>query len=216
MELAEDFWLNPATGRTWRDNALLNFQVGMILTAGKLDCSWCVADVGYVPPRAAEVEPLICDLTDVGEAAVARAISDRLVWIVDQYQIGRGGYQTDNPAVVRPLETADTTLEQPLWTGTVNQAVQDGWNVTYYCAVPPDAVSDPIGELMLYARIVSSDDPGDVVGSRFPLAVAHFPAGFHTRRSIKVLAITITYPPIVVVGPEERAHAADEVVVAVS
>jgi hypothetical protein len=216
LELAEDFWLNPAIGKPWRSTDLLNFQLGLVLASGKLDCSWCLADVGYVPPREAEAEPMACTVTTVGEANIARSISDRLVWVVDQYQVGKGGYQADNPAVVRPVEPADATLEQPLWTGSVAKAVKNGWSATYYCAVPPDVISDPIGEVMLWARIVSSNNPGDVVGTRFPLAVGHFPAGFHTRRSIRVLALTVNYPPLTVLGPEERVTAVDEVVVVVS
>ena len=193
VELVEDFWCNPWDGKPWANDALQTIEVGVILLEGRADLSWCVLEAGVVPPRVHGNDPWLCDFTDVGAANVARANTDSLIWTVDRYQIGRGGYQYDNPAAIHPLSTADTELADPLYSGRVIKSVNVGYTAYYWVALPPGAFSDPIGELFLLARIISSNDPADVAGTYFPLAVAHFPAGFHTLRSIRVLRVALIY-----------------------
>jgi hypothetical protein len=194
VELVEDFWCSPWDGKPWDDDELQTIEVGVMLLEGRADLSWCILEAGSVPPRAHDNDPWQCSFTDVGEVNVARATTDDLIWTVDRYQVGRGGYQSDNPAVVHPLETSDSTLADPLYTGKVIKSINVGWTAVYWVAMPPGEFSDPIGELFLMARIVSSSNPSDTPGDYFPLAVAHFPAGFHTLRSIRVIKISLTYP----------------------
>lgn len=212
VELAEDFWLNPSTGRPWASTELAAFEIGVVITSGQLECSWCVSDVGRLPERDHDIPTVICEFTTTGAANVARSTADQLVWVIDRYQVGKGGFQADDPAIVRPIEPTDDTLEQPVWTGSVTKSSFSGYKATYYCALPPDAFSDPVGEIMLLARVVSSTNPADIVGSRFPMAVAHFPAGFHTRRSIRVLGLTLHYRQVHIVI-EEQARAGEAVIV---
>jgi hypothetical protein len=194
IELVEDFWCNPFNGKPWASTDLQTIEVGVMLLEGRADLAWCVLEAGTVPPRVHYNDPWVCDFTDVGTANVARAISDSLIWTVDRFQVGRGGYQNDNPAVVHPLSLSDSDLADPIYTGRVIKSANVGFTAYYWVAVPPAMFSDPIGELFLMARIVSSSNPGDIPGTYFPLAVAHFPAGFHTLRSIRVLRIALAYP----------------------
>jgi hypothetical protein len=194
VEVVEDFWVNPITGKPWAATDLQDIELGVILYEGQADLSWCVADVGVVPPREHPIpSDLYCSFTKVGRDNVARAIPDALVWKIDRYQVGRGGYQRDNPAVTHPVEPTDSTLEDPIYTGKVLKASFVSQTAYYWIAIPPDVLSDPIGEVMLMARVISSSNPLDVIGSYFPMAVVHFPAGFHTMRSIRVLKLALNY-----------------------
>jgi hypothetical protein len=193
VELVEDFWCNPFDGKPWEDDALQTIEIGVMLLEGRADLSWCVLEAGTVPPRVHGNDPWLCAFTDIGAANAARAVTDGLVWTVDRYQVGRGGYQYDNPAAIHPLSTSDTDLADPLYTGKVIKSHNVGYTAYYWVALPPGEFSDPIGELFLLARVVESANPADVVGSYFPLAVAHFPAGFHTLRSIRVLRVALVY-----------------------
>jgi hypothetical protein len=199
-EVVEDFWVNPTTGKPWSPTELQDIEIGIILYSGEADLSWCVADAGVVPPREHSSSSFLCEFTDVGQANIARAVSDALIWKIDRYQVGRGGYQRDNPAVTQPLVTSDSTLEDPVYTGKIAKVSSDGMVAHYWIAVPPDVISEPIGEIMLLARIVSSSNPSDTPGTYFPMAVAHFPAGFHTMRSIRVMRLDLYYaslpPPL--------------------
>lgn len=197
VELVEDFWCNPFDGKPWDSDELQSIEVGVLLLEGRADLSWCVLEAGSVPPREHYTDPWLCSFTDVGEANVARATADNLIWTVDRYQVGRGGYQDDNPAVVHPLSLSDSELADYLYTGKVIKAANVGFTAYYWVALPPGAFSDPIGELFLMARIVSSDNPSDTPGDYFPLAVAHFPAGFHTLRSIRVIRIELEYGAVI-------------------
>jgi hypothetical protein len=194
-EVVEDFWVNPITGKPWGPTELQDIEIGIILYSGEADLSWCVADAGSVPPREHSASSLLCSFTDTGEANIARAVADSLVWKIDKYMVGRGGYQRDNPAVTQPLVPSDDTLEDPIYTGKIAKTSSEGWTAHYWIAVPPDVLSDPIGEVMLMARVISSTNPLDTPGSYFPMAVAHFPAGFHTMRSIRVLRLDLNYGP---------------------
>jgi hypothetical protein len=193
VELVEDFWCSPFDGKPWENDELQTIEIGVMLLEGRADISWCVLEAGTVPPRVHGNDPWLCDFTDVGTANVARAVSEDLIWTVDRYQVGRGGFQNDNPAVIHPLSLSDTELADPLYTGKVIKSHNVGYTAYYWVALPPGEFSDPIGELFLMARIVSSSNPADTVGDYFPLAVAHFPAGFHTLRSIRVLRLALMY-----------------------
>jgi hypothetical protein len=216
IEALFDFWVNPFDGKPWSETAFQQIEVGAILLEGKADLSWCVLEVGSVPPREHHVDATEFDFTTTGRANVARCTTDDLVWTIDRYRVGRGGYQRDNPAVVHPVEPADDTLEDPLYLGKVIRSHTDGFNAYYWLAIPPEAFSDPIGEIMLMARVVSSSDPSDVVGSYFPMAVGHFPAGFHTLRSIRVIRVKLHYGPLGAFVSDEVVTAFDSVTVEVN
>lgn len=196
IELNEDFWVSPFDGRPWEDDALQTIEVGVILFEGRADLSWCTLEAGIVPPREHGNDAVEFDFTDTGEANVIRSAADDLVWKIDRFIVGRGGFQRDNPPVVQPIETSDDTLEDPLFTGKVIKTTFVGRTAYYWLAFPPDVFSDPIGEVMLMARIVSSSNPADTPDTYFPMAVGHFPAGFHTLRSIRVLRVALTYDVI--------------------
>jgi len=193
VELVEDYWCNPFDGKPWTSTALQTIEVGVLLLEGRADLSWCVLEAGTVPPREHGNDTWQLEFTDTGEANVARAVSDSLIWTVDRFEVGRGGFQRDNPAVVHPVERSDDTLEDPLFTGKVLKSAFDGWTAYYWLAFPPGHFSDPIGELRLMARVVSSNNLSDVVGSYFPMATAHFPAGFHTLRTIRVIRVALQF-----------------------
>ena len=195
VELIEDFWVNPFNGLPWGATDLQTFEVGALLWEGRADMAWCAVDAGVVPPRAHGNDAVSAALTTTAEANIARANADALVWKVDKFQIGRGGFQQDNPAVVLPVEPDDDELADPIRDGKVLRYTFNGTTAYYWCAIPPNILSDPIGEIMLMARIVSSNNAADTVGSYFPLAAVHFPAGFHTLRSIRVLRVAVTYGP---------------------
>jgi len=211
IEAIYDFWVNPFDGKPWANTDFQQIEVGIILLVGRADLSWCVLEIGTVPPREHYVDGPEFDFTTTGRANIARCTSDHLVWTIDRYYVGRGGYQRDNPAVVHPVEPADDTLEDPLYLGKVIKSHFDGFDAYYWLAIPPEAFSDPIGEIMLMARVVSSDNPSDVVGSYFPMAVGHFPAGFHTLRSIRVIRIKLHYGPLGTFRQDEVVAALDTV-----
>ena len=194
-DLVEDFWLNPITGRPWLSTELQSIEVGVVVVSGSVDLSWCVLDAGSVPPRAQAVDSSVIAFTTTGAANVARCITDSLVWVIDKFEVGRGGYQFDNPAVVLPVDPADLTLADPVWSGRVARSSAANDIATYWCPVPPNSFSETIGELMLWARIVSSSNILDVPGTYFPMACLHFPASFHTQRSIFVIRVDLDYSP---------------------
>lgn len=216
VEVPFDFWVNPFDGKPWSDTAFQQIEVGIILLEGKADLSWCILEVGSVPPRVHHVDAPEFDFTTTGRANVSRCLTDDLVWTIDRYYVGRGGYQRDNPAVVHPVEPGDDTLEDQLYLGKVVRSHTVEFDAYYWLAIPPEAFSDPIGEIMLMARIVSSSNPADVVGSYFPMAVGHFPAGFHTLRSIRVLRVMLHYGPLDNIIEDEIVTAVDGVTVEVN
>jgi hypothetical protein len=193
VEVQEDFWVNPFDGKPWSNTALQSIECGILLLSGKADMSWCVLEAGTVPPREHSDSEVTCEFTDTGEANVARANADQLRWDIDKFVIGRGGFQMDNPAAVHPLELADDALADQVYEGTILRSSFDDKTAYYWIAIPPDVISDPVGEVMLMARVVSSNNVADVVGSYFPMAVAHYPAGFHTLRSIRVIRLALVY-----------------------
>jgi len=193
VELIDFLEVNPLTGSPWDSGDFGLIEFGILLLEGRADMSFLGVTLEELPLRA-EDSPgaLLCSLTTTGLANVTRAVGDDLVWKIDRYTVGRGGFQQDNPAVTLPLEPADDTLMDPVYTGVVDKASFDGTSAYYWVAIPPDVLSEPLGEIMLEARIISSNG-GDTPGDYFPMAVCHIPAQFHSYRDMRVVLLEIQY-----------------------
>jgi hypothetical protein len=193
-EIADTFWVNPFTGAPWQDDELDELEIGLGCLTGVANCSWLVADAGIARAQTHPVTTAPCELTTTGVANTARCVADSLVWVVDKALVGRGGYDEENPAVAYPVTPDDDTLADPLAVELdVARATSNGYTAYYWIVVPPDVFQEPIGEIALRARIVSSNNPGDTPGEYFTLAVAHFPGAFHTYRSIRVLRVEVNF-----------------------
>lgn len=193
-ELGDTIWTNPFTGKPWVSGDLgSNLQVGIAILEGVAYCSQLYLDASIVPPRSAPVQALEMAFTTDGLTLVAAAIPNGVIWKVDAYEVGIGGYDEINPQVVRPIVPDDATLEQPIYEGTVDKTHFEGMTAYYWCAIPPNIFQEPIGEIRLLARILDAGTSGYAVGEQISLAKAHFPCGFHTARSIRVIRLALEY-----------------------
>ena len=194
-EVAYDMWLNPVTGTPWASTDLQSMEVGMVLLEGDAECSRIVLEASLVPPVVSSSEDATwkASFTTTANEVLARCVADNTIYKIDKFSVGRGGFQYDNPGVVLPVDANLTHLAEEVWSGEITQADSLAFTAYYWCVIPPDTVGDPIGELMLWARIISSDNPKDKVGHYIPWACTHFPADFHTRKKLNVLRIALAY-----------------------
>ena len=203
----ENYYLNPFTSLPWVPADFTGLEMGIAVTKGSAECSHMFLDVGTVPRRSYTVEDAPCSFTDDGQLNINRAIGDKLVWSIDRYEVGRGGFDQENPSIVLPIEPGDNSLADSFYEGLIEKTYSLDRDAYYWVVLPPEVFSETVGEIALKARIISSNNLGDVVGSYFTMAVAHFSGGFHTSRSIRVLKLKLTYSPIIVVGFDDTVTA---------
>lgn len=126
-------------------------------------------------------EAAIGVVTDAGRAALARIPVDGLRFNTFEFQIGRGGYDAEDPMIVVTPDPSDTALLDPIWPAAdeyapvtrIDRPTIGG--VAFLCRVEADEALVGIGEIGVFATITASpSNPGEV-GDRFLFAIAHRP-----------------------------------------
>lgn len=192
-EVALNLWVNPSDGKPWTVSSFSSFQFGIAVLENSVRCSHIYLDCGHLPEQVASIQTLPCSFVEEGLTNIARCTTDYLVWIIDRFEVGRGGFDHDNPQTVFPIDPADNTLADSFYEGEIVKSHFIGKTAYYWVVIPPDAFNEPIGEVLLKARILSSLNGSDVIGSYFSMAKVHFPGSFHNKRSLLVLRLSLIY-----------------------
>lgn len=195
VECWSDFWLNPFTGLSWEITDLADIEVGLVVMKGSVDCCWYALDGEEVTRNGLNPSECVPNLfpTVEGGSVVSMANPTGLTWKVDTFSVGRGGYDLWNPGRVLGNNPTDTTLADEVWSGAVTKASSVGQTARYWCVIPPDVITEPIGEFMLWARVLDPGLTAYQINDLIPLATAHIPCAFHSWRNIKAVMFEITY-----------------------
>lgn len=119
-------------------------------------------------------------VTDAGRAALARISVDGLKFNTFEFQLGRGGYDSDDPMVVVTPDPADTALIDPVWPAAdeyasvtrIDRPTTGG--VAFLCRAEPDEALFGIGEIGIFA-VITGSPVEEEIGTRFLFAIAHRP-----------------------------------------
>lgn len=200
-----DFVTNPYTGLPWVDQAEVEaIEWGFAVIEGdvflsrervRIETVLDVRSSALSPP-----DPISLELTDAAATPVTgfidRSRGDGTIYWIDEFSIGSGGFDTADPRLILPVNTADTALMAETWRGPVRPVPFDGegpdWWVDYYCHVPRDAPLVAVGELGLWAYIYWSPNPAEI-GTRVLFALQHFPCRVRHSRCQDLYVVRISY-----------------------
>ena len=140
-------------------------------------------------------------LTDLARQYIARAVNGELVYKLESFYCGRGGYNPTDPfSGVLPVNTADVALADQVYPTASTYASYESieqptmTSLVVNCRLPstpsPSNADYGLGEIGVWARILTSNVPSEI-GQLFLYALAHFPARGKTFRDVFLLRPTI-------------------------
>ncbi len=143
-------------------------------------------------------DPIVSLLSDSGRNAFARSVLGEISFVVKGFAVGREGYDDTNPVLIDPIDTSLTTLGDQIFP-TVGQKDLEAFElptpktlVTNFRLASDEAVAG-LGELGMWAEIIHSTVSPAEIGTRFLLAVAHFPIMTKTLKQAILYRVIIQF-----------------------
>lgn len=142
-------------------------------------------------------------LTDGARNYIARAVNGELAFRAVGFSMGRGGYNPADPVHILAVDTTvnqladqvypDVTGESPFqsidWVGDTA--------VVYNCRLPATSITSNadygLGEIGLWAEILSSPSDPSEVGTIFLFAIGHMPIRCKTRRDVILFRVVTNF-----------------------
>lgn len=147
---------------------------------------------------------IIATLTDQARTYIARATLGEMVFTVEGFGLGRGGYQPADPSQVTPLVSTAVELDDKVYPNSTALTYQAFASTeepsptvrVYNCRVPSTIIAGNadygLGEVGLYGIVVNSSVPSEI-GTVFLYAISHFPIIFKTRRDVLLRRVIVSY-----------------------
>lgn len=145
--------------------------------------------------------PVIAKLTDKARDIYARSGIYSIAFKIKGFSVGTGGYEPSNPVEIKPLVTSDTSLENQVYpvTGYANfQSVETLETVRVFnCRLPATQTGSTadrgLGEIGLWAEVISSEDPTVPVGTLYLYAIGHMPIRAKTYKDVFLFRVVVNY-----------------------
>lgn len=194
-----DFPVDVQDGQPWPNTmTVFGYDWGLAVLEGDVLLSRVRVQVQTcIDYRDVAIDAVDLQVTNVGNAMIARSILDGTIYAVTEFSVGVGGYPIGDPGTVTPVNLADTTLSSEVYRGRVgfvDWVVDPDWEVQYYCRVPRDEAYGGLGELGLWAEILWSPFPAEI-GTFFLFALGHFPCQTkYVDRDVHLYVPQINYP----------------------
>lgn len=139
-------------------------------------------------------DALVSSLTNRAMIMLNRALAgDGTTLRITEFSVGCGGFYPYCPQRVRPINYWAPFLEQEIYKAPVDYVDYGIDNAICYCQVPRDEAVGALGELGLWAEIVTSPLLFEI-GTSFLFYVQHFPLRCKTRKTVETFAITLASP----------------------
>lgn len=132
------------------------------------------------------VSSVTATVTDRARTLVARSITDGTSIKITSFAVGTGGYDVSNPLSALTVDPMDTSLSAEVFRDIINKvetATLDNTSKAFVGRIGPTELEAGIGEVALFAEILSSPFPAEV-GTTFMFAVAHQPLNVKTRSHV--------------------------------
>lgn len=123
-------------------------------------------------------------LTNIGRTRCNQIQTDGLRFGNFEFQVGRGGYSPSSPHEVTVPDPDAQALIDPIFPSADSYEPVDriehpnAGAIAFLCRLERGECLHPVGELGVFAKVTAAGTSGLVVGSRFLLALAHFPARY--------------------------------------
>lgn len=137
-------------------------------------------------------------LTDAGRNAFSRMSLGEISFVLKGFDVGREGYNDANPVLIDPIVTSNTALGDKIFPTTGQKDVETFENptpktlVANFRLASNEAVAG-LGELGVWAEIINSTVSPSEVGTRFLMAISHFPIMTKTLRQAILYRVIIQF-----------------------
>lgn len=142
---------------------------------------------------AASVSTVVAVVTDQARQLMARSITDGTSFQIVEFAVGTSGYDPANPLSAITVDPTATSLTSEVFRDTIDQvetATLDGTAKSFVGRIARDELEAGIGEVGLYAEILSSPFPFEI-GTKFLFAIAHQPLNVKTDRHVVSYRIVV-------------------------
>jgi len=133
-------------------------------------------------------------LTDLAMQYIARSICDGTSFRLDTFAVGCGGYDVSYPTRAVEVNSASTDLDAEIYRGAitaVEDVLIDGTSKSFVARLSQASVSGGIGEIGLFATILSSPDYPTEVGGQFLFCMAHQPLNTKTLNHVTTYRVLV-------------------------
>ena len=142
-------------------------------------------------------------LTDEARQYLARVFIGELSYQAIGFSVGRGGFQPADPVHIIPVTGAEVALSDQVYPAATGEASFQEVDfaigsslIIYNCrlasTINPSAADYGLGELGIWAEIINSNVPAEI-GTKFLMALAHFPIKAKTRRDTILFRVAVQY-----------------------
>lgn len=152
-----------------------------------------------VPFQEAPLD-ILAALTDGGREWISRGMGEGLGYKVIGFRVGRGGYDPSSVLAPLPLGAADTELIDPMYPvvslppGAIARFEYPNQTaISFLCRIPAGSAIAGLGELGLYAEIITSPSDPTEVGDRRLFAHVHTPIFGKTLQHVFVARCVIQF-----------------------
>jgi len=192
----EDFFTSPFTGERW-DLADVNAsEWGVVILSGDADITSVKAQVQTAPLLSGTPDASDLQITFAGTNLMSQSKIDGTNYAVLEFGVGTGGYVPTDPGTITPVSPLAISLVNEIYRDRIEAVTYDAdgppWTVDYWCRVPREEAVEAIGEIGLYAQIISS--PSYPVGSWILFAIMHFPAQCRHDKNVHLHKVSVEYP----------------------
>lgn len=142
---------------------------------------------------ASSVSTVVAAVTDQARQYMARSLTDGTSFQIVEFAVGTSGYDPANPLSATAIDPTSTALDSEIFRDTIDQvetATLDGTAKSFVGRIARDELSAGIGEVGLFAEILSSPFPLEV-GTKFLFAIAHQPLNVKTDRHVVSYRIVV-------------------------
>ena len=142
------------------------------------------APYGTVPSAAVAI------LTNTARTNLARMTVEGLGFAVTEFQVGRGGYNPNDPTQATAPNPAAVALIDPVWPGTATYELIDSIEypnsaaAAFLCRLEWTEALHGLGEIGLWATVTASPLFPAEVGTKFLFAIAHVPLQAKTANHV--------------------------------
>lgn len=132
------------------------------------------------------VSSVSATVTNLAREYLARSVVDGTSFKITEYAVGTSGYDVGNPLSATLVDPNATSLTSEVYRDTIDlveTATLDGTAKSFVGRISRDELAAGIGEIALFAEILSSPFPSEV-GTKFMFAVAHQPLNVKTSSHV--------------------------------
>lgn len=142
----------------------------------------------------------VAALTNGTRAMMAEVATNGLSFKVTEFSVGSGGYDINNPTQAQPVTPEQTSLDSPVEiesgvyiTPVTALEKPSDKSLSILCRLKAEQAVNGLGEIGIFGEVLDPGDSNIPSGTRFLLAIAHFPLQSKMAKSVYLFRVVILF-----------------------